>query len=76
MLLIDTNEAARPGWGIAEGDAEAKGYEVFQGKVAQRGVMWSGEPLLRVAAARSVRVRDGRAQWVWLLPKTQPALWR
>ena len=31
MLLIDTNEAARPAWGTAEGDAEAKGYEVFHG---------------------------------------------
>jgi hypothetical protein len=62
MLLIDTTRPpGRPG-GTAEGDAEAKGYDVFHGEGTQRGVLRSGEPLLRVAAAKSVRVRDGRTQ--------------
>jgi len=30
---------------------------VFHGKVTQRGLLRSGEPLLRVAEAKSVRVR-------------------
>ena len=62
MLLIDSNEAARPAGGAPERDAEAKGYDVFHAKGTQRGVLRSGEPLLRVAAANRVRVRDGRAQ--------------
>jgi hypothetical protein len=75
MLLIDTNQAARPAWGPPKG-RRGKGYDVFHAKVTQRGLLRSGEPLLRVAEAKSVRVRDGRTQWVWLLPKTQPAPWR
>jgi hypothetical protein len=52
-------------------------HDVFHGEGTQRGVLRSGEPLLRVAEANSLRVRDGQAQWVWwLLPKTQPAPWR
>jgi hypothetical protein len=35
---------------------------VFHGKVTQRGLLRSGKPLLRVAEANSVRVRDGRTQ--------------
>ncbi len=62
VLLIYTNEDDRPAWGTPEGDAEAKGYDAFHGEVTQRGLLRSGEPLLRVAEARSVRVRDGRAQ--------------
>jgi hypothetical protein len=70
----------RPAW-APKRDAEAKGYDVFHdvfhGEGTQRGVLRSGEPLLRVAEANSLRVRDGQAQWVWwLLPKTQPAPWR
>ncbi|MCI0689881.1 MAG: YciI family protein [Sporichthyaceae bacterium] len=61
MLLIYTNEADRPEWGSAEGDAEAKGYDEFHGEVTGLGVFQSGEPLLRVSEAKSVRVRDGRA---------------
>ena len=62
MLLIYTSEADRPAWGTPEGDAEAKGYDGFHDEVTQRGVFRSGEPLLRVAEAKSVKVRDGRAQ--------------
>ena len=62
VLLIYSNEADRPAWGTPEGDTEAKGYDAFHGEVTQRGLLRSGEPLLRVAEARSVRVRDGRAQ--------------
>jgi len=62
MLLIYTSEADRPAWGTPEGDAEAKGYDEFHAEVTQRGVFRSGEPLLRVAEAKSVKVRDGRAQ--------------
>jgi hypothetical protein len=62
VLLIYTNEADRPTWGTPEGDAEAKGYDAFHGEVTGRGLLRSGEPLLRVAEAKSVRVRDGRAQ--------------
>jgi hypothetical protein len=62
VLLIYTNEADRPAWGTPEGDVEAKGYDAFHGEVTQRGLLRSGEPLLRVAEAKSVRVRDGRAQ--------------
>jgi hypothetical protein len=62
VLLIYTSEAARPAWGTPEGDAEAKGYDGFHAEVTQRGVLRSGEPLLRVAEAKSVKVRDGRAQ--------------
>jgi len=58
-LLIYTNEADRPAWGTAEGDAEAKGYDAFYGEVTQRGVLRGGDPLLRAAEAKSVRVRDG-----------------
>ena len=61
-LLIYTNEADRPAWGTPEGDAEAKGYDAFHGEVTQRGVFRSGEPLLRVADATSVRVRNGTTQ--------------
>src|SRR5215217_7310572 len=61
VLLIYTNEADRPAWGTPEGDAEAKAYEEFHGEVTRRGLR-SGEPLLRVAEAKSVRVRDGKAQ--------------
>jgi len=61
-LLIYTNEADRPAWGTPEGDAEAKGYDAFHGEVTQRDVFRGGEPLLRVAEAKSVRVRDGSAQ--------------
>lgn len=61
-LLIYTNEADRPAWGTPEGDAEAKGYDAFWGEVTKRGVLRGGDPLLRVAEAKSVRVRDGRAQ--------------
>jgi hypothetical protein len=50
------------GPGPPERDAEAKGYDVFHGEGTQRGVLRSGEPLLRVAEANSLRVRDGRAQ--------------
>jgi len=62
VLLIYTDEASRPAWGTDEGDAEAKGYDEFYGEVTQRGVLRGGDPLLRVAEARSVRVRDGRTQ--------------
>jgi hypothetical protein len=62
MLLIYTSEAARPAWGTPAGDAEAKGYDAFHAEVTRRGVFQSGEPLLRVAQAKSVRVRDGRPQ--------------
>ena len=61
VLLIYTNEADRPAWGTPEGDAEAKAYEEFHGEITRRGLQ-SGEPLLRVAEAKSVRVRDGKAQ--------------
>jgi hypothetical protein len=61
VLLIYTNEADRPAWGTPEGDAEAKEYDDFHGEVSRRGLQ-SGEPLLRVADAKSVRVRDGMAQ--------------
>src|SRR5262245_29514356 len=61
MLLIYTNEADRPAWGTPEGDAEAEGYNAFHGEVTGRGVFQSGEPLLRVAEAKSVRVRNGSA---------------
>ena len=61
VLLIYTNEADRPAWGTPEGDAEAKAYEEFHGEITRRGLQ-SGEPLLRVAVAKSVRVRDGKAQ--------------
>ena len=62
MLLIYTNEAERPAWGTPEGDAEARGYDGFHAEITRRGLFQSGEPLLRVAEARSVRVRDGRVQ--------------
>lgn len=61
-LLIYTNEAERPAWGTPEGDAEAKGYDAFWAEVTKRGVLRGGDPLLRVAEAKSVRVRDGRTQ--------------
>ena len=61
LLLLYTNEADRPAWGTPEGDAEAKAYEAFHGEITRRGLQ-SGEPLLRVAEAKSVRVRDGKAQ--------------
>lgn len=61
VLLIYTNEADRPVWGTPDGDAEAKGYDAFHAEVTGRGVFQSGEPLLRVSEAKSVRVRDGRA---------------
>jgi hypothetical protein len=60
-LLIYTNEADRPAWGTPDGDAEAKGYDAFYGEVTKRGVLRAGDPFLRVAEAKSVRVRDGRA---------------
>jgi hypothetical protein len=62
VLLIYTNEADRPAWGTPAGDAEAKGYDAFHGAVTQRGVLRGGDPLLRVAEAKSVRVRDGRTR--------------
>jgi hypothetical protein len=62
VLLIYTNEADRPAWGTPEGDAEAKGYDAFFEELTRRGALQSGEPLLRVAEAKSVRVRDGRTQ--------------
>jgi hypothetical protein len=62
VLLIYTNEADRPEWGTPDGDAEAKGYDAFHGEVTQRGVLRGGDPLLRVAEAKSVRVRDGRTE--------------
>ena len=61
-LLIYTNEADRPQWGTAQGDAEAKGYNEFHGEVTLRGVFRAGEPLQRVADATSVRVRNGDTQ--------------
>jgi hypothetical protein len=61
-LLIYTNEADRPAWGTPEGDAEIKAYDAFHAEVTGRGVLQSGEPVQRVSEARSVRVRDGRAQ--------------
>jgi hypothetical protein len=45
-------------------DGPAKGYDAFHGEVTQRGVFRGGDPLLRVADAKSVRVRDGRTQIV------------
>jgi hypothetical protein len=62
MLLIYTNEAERPAWGTPEGDADARGYDGFHAEITRRGLFQSGEPLLRVAEARSVKVRDGRVQ--------------
>ena len=62
VLLIYTNEADRPAWGTPEGDAEIKGYNDFGDEINGRGVFQSGEPLLRVADAKSVRVRGGKAQ--------------
>jgi hypothetical protein len=62
VLLIYTNEADRPAWGSPEGDAEAKGYDAFHGEVTKRGVFRGGDPLLRVADAKHVRVRNGSTQ--------------
>jgi hypothetical protein len=64
VLLIYTNEADRPAWGSPDGDAEAKGYDAFHGEVTQHGLFRGGDPLLRVAEAKSVRVRDGKTQVV------------
>jgi hypothetical protein len=61
VLLIYTNEADRPAWGTPEGDTEAKGYDEFYAEVTKRGVLRGGDPLLRVAEAKSVQVRDGGA---------------
>jgi hypothetical protein len=62
MLLIWTSEADRPEWGTPEGETEAKEYDAFHGELAQRGVFQSGEPLRRIAEAKSVRVRDGKTR--------------
>jgi hypothetical protein len=62
VLLIYTNEADRPAWGTPEGDAEAKGYNDFWEELTERDLLRGGDPLLRVAEARSVRVRDGESQ--------------
>jgi hypothetical protein len=62
VLFIYTNEADRPAWGTPEGDAEIKAYDDFHGEVTQRGVLRGGDPLLRVAEAKSVRVRNGGAK--------------
>jgi hypothetical protein len=59
MLLIYTNEESRPAWGTPEGDAEAEGYNALHGELSQAGVIRGGDPLLRVADAKSVQVRDG-----------------
>jgi hypothetical protein len=61
VLLIYTNEADRPAWGSPEGDAEFKAYNDFYAELTNRGVFRGGDPLLRVAEAKSVRVRDGSA---------------
>jgi hypothetical protein len=61
-LLIYTNEADRPAWGTPAGDAEFQAYNEFFAEVSKRGVLRGGDPLLRVADAKSVQVRDGQTR--------------
>jgi hypothetical protein len=62
VLLIYTNEADRPAWGTPEGELEAKGYDAFYEELTSRDLLRGGDPVLRDAEARSVRVRDGKVQ--------------
>ena len=62
VLFIYTNEADRPAWGTPEGDAEYKAYDAFHGEVTKRDVFRGGDPLVRVAEAKSVRVRNRGSQ--------------
>jgi hypothetical protein len=59
MLLIYTDEERRPAWGTPEGDAEAEGYNTLHAELSQSGVIRGGDPVLRVADAKSVQVRGG-----------------
>jgi hypothetical protein len=75
MLLIDTNEAARPAGGPPNGTPRPRGTTCSRGVTPARRRA-EREPLPRVAEATGVRGWDGRAQRVWLLQKTRPAPWR
>lgn len=60
ILLIYTAESGEPQQGTPESNEQFQGYMVFTQEVQQAGVMQSGEPLLPVATATTVRVRDGK----------------
>jgi hypothetical protein len=59
MLLIYTDEESRPAWGTPEGDAEAEGYNTLHAELTHADVIRGGDPVLRVAEAKSVQVRNG-----------------
>src|SRR6266511_4289715 len=66
MLLTYPNEAARPAWDRRRGRRGEGGYDVFHGEGAQRGVVRSGEPLLRVSGGQE-RPGPGRPSVVGMV---------
>jgi hypothetical protein len=60
MLLIYGDEKSAPTEGTPEAEANMQGYMTFTQEVMQSGVMQSGDALMPVATATTVRVRDGK----------------
>jgi hypothetical protein len=60
MLLIYGDEATAPQDGSPEGAQMFAEYGAFTQEVMQAGAMQSGEPLLPIATATTVRVRSGK----------------
>jgi len=60
LLMIYENEAARAGWSQEALGAEYAAYSAFGEEVNKKGVFISGEALMPINAATTVRVRDGK----------------
>jgi hypothetical protein len=61
MLLICTDKSAEPQPGSDEYDRMMAGYWAFRAEAGAAGVHRAGDPLQPVAAARTLRMRDGSA---------------
>ncbi|MBA2393643.1 MAG: YciI family protein [Ktedonobacteraceae bacterium] len=60
VLMIYENEAARAGLSQEALGAEYMAYNAFSEEVNKKGVFVSGEALMPINAATTVRVRDGK----------------
>ena len=62
MLLIYGDEKARPEPGSAALNEEGAKYETYTKSIVESGNFLDGDPFLPTAAARTVRVRNGKTK--------------
>ncbi len=62
MLLIYGDEKARPEPGSADMNEEGARYETFTKSIVETGNFLDGDPFLPTAAAKTVRVRNGKTK--------------